>query len=157
MLQDFIHTGKLYDIKLFKDTSNYKGIHYLVYRDISYINQLFLNEQFKMAADVFNCLVKNNSIPNLLMPIVFAEGWKLIDRRSNFDLNDLLEMKKIWVKLKNSCTLQDFTWYHYYINSNSNSSSKETFIPKDILLSDMTEFFNSTAVIITRAIDTFDQ
>ncbi|KAG2231587.1 Nup85 nucleoporin-domain-containing protein [Thamnidium elegans] len=154
VLKDFIHTGKLYDIKLFKDTSNYSGIHYIVYRDISYINQLFLKEQFHMAADIFNCLIKNNSIPIQLMPIIFAEGWKLIGRRSNFTLNDLLEMKNISAGLRRSITVQDFTWYHYYIHLNTNPSDK---IPDHLLLDDMTEFFNSTAVIISRAIDTANQ
>ncbi|GAA5814428.1 hypothetical protein MFLAVUS_007924 [Mucor flavus] len=155
VLKDYIYTGKLYDIELFKDTSNYSGVYYIVYRDISYINQLFLKEQFHMAADIFNCLLKHSSIPNQLMPIVFAEGWKLIDRRSNFTLNDLLQMKNLLADLGRSITVQDFTWYHYYIHLDSTPSSDTP--PDGLLLNDKTEFFNSAAVIISRAIDTFSQ
>lgn len=155
VLKDYVYTGKLYDIELFKDTSKYNGIYYIVYRDISYINQLFFKEQFHMAADIFNCLLKHSSIPNQLMPIVFAEGWKLIDRRLNFTLNDLLEMKNILANLGQSITEQDFTWYHYYIHLDSTPSSDSP--PDRLLLNDKTEFFNSAAVIISRAIDTFSQ
>lgn len=108
-----------------------------------------------MAADIFNCLLKHSSIPNQLMPIVFAEGWKLIDRRSNFTLNDLLQMKNLLADLGRSITVQDFTWYHYYIHLDSTPSSDTP--PDGLLLNDKTEFFNSAAVIISRAIDTFSQ
>lgn len=156
MLKDYIYTGKIQDIQLSKDTTEYQGIHYLVYRDIYYINQLFMKEEFQMAADVFKYLIQNSLIPNLVLPIVFAEGWKLLDKRSNFGLDDLLEMKKIWNHFKSACTLEDFTWYHYYINA-SDSYQDHPSLTNDILSMDMNEFFNTTAVIISKAMDTVNQ
>lgn len=157
VLEDFIYTGQLYDIQSFSDTNDYNGIHYLVYRDISYINALFSIEQYQEAANIFKTLIEYDSIPKLIMPVIFAEGWKIIDRRVNFNLNDLLEMKNMCIELRESYRPQDFKWYHYYICNEYNDDEKDKDIPHDILLRDMAEFFDTTAIIVTRAIDVFEK
>jgi hypothetical protein len=156
VLEDFIYTGHLCDIKSFSDTSNFKGIHYIIYRDISKINSLFLERQFQPAANAFKSLLRTDGIPKHIIPIIFAEGWKVLNRRGNFTLDELLEMKKVWTKLKNSCTPQDFTWYHYYIQNKSSNdiyTDKDCSVPEHTLLLDMSDFFDSTAIIIARAMD----
>jgi hypothetical protein len=160
-LEDFIHTGHLYDIKSLSLVSDFQGIYSIVYRDISKINSFFLDSQFQSAADTFKSLlqtVKAVGTPKRIIPIAFAEGWKLIKKRAEFTLDELLEMKSVWTSLKNSCVPQDFVWYHYYINSkttggNSNMDENINGESENVLLRDMTDFFDTTAVIIARAID----
>lgn len=156
VLEDFVHTDRLYDIKSLSQTSEFNGVHYIVYRDISKINSLFMEKEFQSAANTFKSLLRMDNIPNRIIPIVFAEGWKLLERKgAKFTSTELLEMKKIWTKLRDTCSPQDFKWYHYYINNNSMNGEEGEIESEfqDALVRDMMEFFDTTAVIIARAID----
>lgn len=157
VLEDFIHTGQLYDIQFFSNYSDYKGIYYLVYRDISRINTCFSSEHYQEAADIFKALLEYDCIPRLIMPVIFAEGWKIIDRRVNFNLNDLLVMKNMCQVLRKLYIPQDFTWYHYYKHNGYNDDGKDRDVPEDVLSQEMSEFFDTTAIIVTRAIDVFEK
>lgn len=91
------------------------------------------------------------------MPVIFAEGWKIIDRRVNFNLNDLLVMKNMCQVLRKLYIPQDFTWYHYYKHNGYNDDGKDRDVPEDVLSQEMSEFFDTTAIIVTRAIDVFEK
>lgn len=92
-----------------------------------------------------------------MMPVIFAEGWKIVDRRVHFNLNDLLVMRKICQNIWRSYTPQDFSWYHYYKCNGYNDNRKNRDITDDILAQEMTEFYDTAGLIITRAIDVFEK
>ncbi|KAI7892343.1 Nup85 nucleoporin-domain-containing protein [Mucor mucedo] len=140
VLEDFIHTGQLYDI-----------------RDIWHINALFSLEKYQEAADTFKALLSYDCIPRLMMPVIFAEGWKIIDRRVHFNLNDLLIMKTMCQDLWKLYKPEDFGWYHYYKCNGYNIDGNDGDITNDVLTQDMSEFFDTASIIITRAIDVFEK
>lgn len=152
VLKDYIYTGKTYDY--IQDDSNSNSIHYIIYRDLSKINTLYLQGDFQLSSDLFIQLIQNENVPRNVLVVIFAEGWKLIDRKLYIKLNALMEMKKIWLKLKNNSSLSDFHWYHNYKNnSNPDKTIEGRDISKETLLQDMTEFLDTSAIIISRSID----
>ena len=147
MLKDFVQTGQLYDIKKFKNTNNYEGIHYIICRALSEMKAFLSDDQDLSAVNVYTQLICNDQIPLHLMPIVFAEGWKLLDKKYLFTLKDLLNMKKVWKRVNHQASISDFTWYHSYMHKSKAEASK------DELHHDMSDCLDTTAIIIARAID----
>lgn len=156
ILKDYVYTGQLYDMNIitYNNLNNFTGIHYIICRDLSQLNTSFLEGDFQSASTTFKKLITTENIPNSLLPVIFGEGWKLLDKKIYFTVGDLLELKNLWIKLKDKVVPTDFAWYHHYRNSEAADKTMEKEkVPRDRLQYDMHDFLNTTAVIIARAFD----
>lgn len=155
ILKDYVYTGQLYDMNIIThdNLTSFTGIHYIICRDLSQLNALFLEGDFKSASTTFKKLINTENIPKSMLPVIFGEGWKLLDKKIYFTVSDLLELKKLWINLKDKIAPSDFTWYHHYKSSETDKKIEEEEVSKDVLQYDMHDFLNTTAVIIARAFD----